>query len=424
MESSTHALVDAAMKCLSVILPVLDFSTVKNEVFPPIASTFSKTSSLAIKVRGLEAFVVLCGGTVDGTSNSEDDLSGVIESSKPKKTTSSILDKYTVQEKLVPLLKAIRTKEPAVMMAALKVFREVGKIVDTDFLALEVLPVLWSFSLGPLLNLQQFEEYMTLIKSLSAKIEREQTKKLQELSSTNGSDNFRNGSRDNSAVAGRASHSAVDETKDDFEKLVLGRSATPNIVSNDDPWKDWASQPSKPLTVTQASTQPSTPTFSWSSNAKGTTTLMNSQSSAGQLGMSSRAITPDLNMSAFPSLEPMKRQSISSVGSFSPAQPSSSLSNLAGLQQGTTKTVSSSSLTNTGGTRMQPNYSAFAIPPPPSTTTPRQPQTMSIPTLQSTAGFNSNQNQWGNLSSAFPNSSGSLSTGQQKQGLDKYESLL
>jgi SCY1-like protein 2 len=97
---------------------------------------------------------------------------------------------------------------------------------------------------------------------------------------------------------------------------------------------------------------------------------------------------------------------------------------LAGLQQGTTKTVSSSSLTNTGGTRMQPNYSAFAIPPPPSTTTPRQPQTMSIPTLQSTAGFNSNQNQWGNLSSAFPNSSGSLSTGQQKQGLDKYESLL
>jgi SCY1-like protein 2 len=40
-------------------------------------------------------------------------------------------------------------------MAALSVFREVGKIADIDFTAIEVLPILWSFSLGPLLNLQQ-----------------------------------------------------------------------------------------------------------------------------------------------------------------------------------------------------------------------------------------------------------------------------
>ncbi|KAJ9247411.1 hypothetical protein DTO207G8_8110 [Paecilomyces variotii] len=427
MESPTHALVDAAMKCLSVILPVLDFSTVKNEVFPPIASTFSKTASLAIKVRGLEAFVVLCGGSIKSPSIPEDDLSGVVQSGKSKKTTSSILDKYTVQEKLVPLLRAIKTKEPAVMMAALKVFREVGKIADTDFLALEVLPVLWNFSLGPLLNLKQFEEYMAVIKSLSAKIEHEQTKKLQELSSTNGSD-LRNGSRNNSAVSGLSGHSAVDETNDSFERLVLGKSGTSNAASND-LWEDWSSQPSA---VTKTSTQPSTPTFAWSSNAKGTTSLANNQSSIGHVGIPSRTITPDLNMSAFPSLEPAKRHTASSVASLSTGQSPSSMSNLGSFA----RTASSSSIPTAGGTGMQSNYSAFTIPPPPSTTiqttttttTPRQSQTMSIPTPQNTTSFGSTQNPWANLSSpnALSNNSGSFSAGQQqqKQGLDKYESLL
>ena len=170
LDSPTHSLVDAAIKCLPVVLPVLDFSTVKNEVFPPIASTFSKTSSLAIKVRSLEAFSVLCGASPDDSNGLDDDLSG-IQTNKSKTAKSSILDKYTIQEKLVPSLKAIKTKEPSVMMAALKVFRQVGTVADTDFLALEVLPVLWSFSLGPLLTLPQFNDFMALIKSLSTRIE-------------------------------------------------------------------------------------------------------------------------------------------------------------------------------------------------------------------------------------------------------------
>ena len=59
IESPTHSIVDAALRCLPVILPVLDFSTIKNELFPVIASVFTKTSSLGIKVRGLEAFTIL-----------------------------------------------------------------------------------------------------------------------------------------------------------------------------------------------------------------------------------------------------------------------------------------------------------------------------------------------------------------------------
>ena len=91
---------DKALSCLSTTLGILDFSTIKNDLFPVVANVFSKTTSLAIKVRGLEAFVILCGGKL-----------GSAESVESKPNPSAILDKYTVQEKIVPLLKAIKTKE-------------------------------------------------------------------------------------------------------------------------------------------------------------------------------------------------------------------------------------------------------------------------------------------------------------------------
>ena len=119
LDSPTHSLVDASLRSLPVILPVLDFSTVKNELFPVIATVFSKTSSMGIKIRGLEALQTLCGGSPDQNTPQGDGLDGMgsLESSKRKHTNTSILDKYTVQEKVVPLIKAIKTKEPAVMVS-------------------------------------------------------------------------------------------------------------------------------------------------------------------------------------------------------------------------------------------------------------------------------------------------------------------
>ncbi|CRK36281.1 hypothetical protein BN1708_016518, partial [Verticillium longisporum] len=97
IESGTPAVVDAALRGLPAILAVLDFSTIKNELFPVIAMVFSKTNSLAIKVRGCQAFVVLCGGSNDPSNDGLGDFSA-----ERKKTTSSssALDKYTMQEKI------------------------------------------------------------------------------------------------------------------------------------------------------------------------------------------------------------------------------------------------------------------------------------------------------------------------------------
>jgi SCY1-like protein 2 len=117
LESPTHSLVDAALRTLPVALPILDFSTVKNELFPVIASIFAKTSSMGIKIRGLEAFKTLCGGGDEQQDDFQGDgLTGMVAAPKAKSSNVSILDKYTIQEKIVPLLRGIKTKEPAVMV--------------------------------------------------------------------------------------------------------------------------------------------------------------------------------------------------------------------------------------------------------------------------------------------------------------------
>jgi SCY1-like protein 2 len=383
------------------MLPVLDFSTVKNDVFPPIASTFGRTKSLAIKIRGLESFAVLCGGSVGDAAEPEDDISGVVLDQKSNKTsTTSILDKYTVQEKVVPLLKAIRTKEPAVMMAALRVLRQVGKIADTEFLALEVLPILWNFSLGPLLSLQQFQEFMALINSLSTKVEREHTKKLQELSCQDeaaGSHNSIGGTLGTNSSMGVPD---VEGTKNDFERLVLGRNGTSNTKS-DDLWDSWGSEPT---------TKPS--------------------QAAGQ---TSRSITPDLNQSSFPSLEPSRERSLMSqtFPALQPATPSWNQSTPLSPAPSTTNTMAAPSFATLGSMRtaatpsfgqttqqrQASNFSAFTIPPPRSGNY-QQPQPSQFPSLQPAS------NPWA-VSGSAPSQNGTAQTSQQqKQGLDKYESLL
>lgn len=410
LDSPTHSVVDASIKTLPVFLPVLDFSTVKNEVFPPIASTFSRTSSLAIKVRSLEAFAVLCGGSA---SESDDELSGVLPSNT-KQTKSSILDKYTMQEKLVPALKAIKTKEPSVMMASLKVFREVGKVADTDFLALEVLPVLWSFSLGPLLNLQQFNDFMGLIKSLSTKIENEQRRKLQELSSAGDSGGFQNGKNSFSQSATDLTSSDVDSAKSNFERLVLGKGAAPSASNNDtDIWGSM--EPDSASKRASAS-----PSFSWSTN--------DARSQAGQ--PSFRSITPDQKLNSFPSLAPARQPSPASsaanwgtqampamqpLKATQPMQPMQPSTSTWGAQPISTNSTSLASLSgmNSGVSRpahqQGSNYSAFSIPPPPSGIAPNA--------MRSPLGMH-------NTPASFPAQPAQQPPTAQKSGLDKYESLL
>jgi SCY1-like protein 2 len=297
IESPTPTLVDAALRGLPVILPILDFSTIKNELFPVITTVFSKTNSLAIKVRGCRAFVILCGGSEANTA--DDGLDGLAPEKKRKTSSSSALDKYTMQEKIIPLIKAIKTKEPAVMMAALDVLRVVGEKADAEFVAMEILPILWNMSLGPLLDLKQFQAFMELIRSLSRRVEDEQTKKLQELAVTNGAptpvpnDDFLGFG----GVTGTTFDATNGTTPDDFERLVKGKPSQTLSSSMDSGW-DAAPNPG----VTSPPSKSPTAQFSWSTP----TPTNNSQFNPPKAQPSFRTVTPDL--AAFGTLNPQTTQ--------------------------------------------------------------------------------------------------------------------
>ncbi|KAL3420723.1 clathrin-coated vesicle protein [Phlyctema vagabunda] len=309
IESPTHNIVNAALQTLPKILPVLDFSTIKNDLFPVISSVFTKTSSLGIKVRGLEAFVILCGGTADPAA-SNDGLDGIMNSKASKTSPSSALDKYTMQEKIVPLIRAIKTKEPAVAMAALAVLKQVGGVADTSFVAMDILPILWNMSLGPLLDLKQFQAFIELIKSLSLRVEQEQTRKLQELSGTNGSqanrtDDFMSfgattgfpptngGSNDNGEV--------------DFEKLVKGGLSFPTNTLDSGWDAEPGTAPAQPLRNASSATKAAS--FAWSTPSPTTPAFSTNPTGGSMLknqGPTSRTITPDL--SRFDALTPTSTQ--------------------------------------------------------------------------------------------------------------------
>ena len=58
-------------------------------------------------------------------------------------------------EKLIPLLRNIKTKEPVVLMASLEVYAELGRKLGHEVAASDILPSLWPITVGVLLNLEQ-----------------------------------------------------------------------------------------------------------------------------------------------------------------------------------------------------------------------------------------------------------------------------
>ncbi|KHN99123.1 protein kinase domain-containing protein ppk32 [Metarhizium album ARSEF 1941] len=323
IECPTPSIVDAALRTLPSVLPALDFSTIKNELFPVVAAVFSRTNSLAIKVRGLQAFVILCGGSTDAAA--DDGLNGLVEDKK-KTSSSSALDKYTMQEKIDPLIKAIKTKEPAVMMAALNALRIVGENADADFVAMDILPVLWSMSLGPLLDLRQFQTFMELIKNLSRRVEDEQTKKLQELS---GTSNAGTAGRNEDLLAfggvtGTTFDSGTGGNEDDFEALVKGKGVVSASSNGSNGFPTWdqtpsATTPATTTTIKSSSSTPKTPSFSWSSQTPTSASTTTQPAVAGsQPGF--RTTTPDL--ARFGTLTPSSTQYSKPLQPTRPSQPS------------------------------------------------------------------------------------------------------
>jgi SCY1-like protein 2 len=288
-------------------------------------------------------------------------------------------------------------------MAALDVFKAISSQVDSDFLAMDVLPILWQFSLGPLLNLPQFQAYMTLIKSMSVRVENEQTRKLQELGANSATTTTRN---EFMSFGGPSTTNGFETTNGggeaDFEALVRGGQQGPssgNDMLGGDSWTNASASasassstilPSRPSNNRSRSANNASPaaTFSWStppvSPPPPTNTALNLPKAQ------SRAITPDntfgtLN-SSFPAMAPINPGIGSPSFALPPQQsrPATSMNTMAvpaiapsyGTQSSGggidwSKASSSSTLASNpwGATSPTPStssgLSSFSIAPPP-----------------------------------------------------------
>ena len=310
----------------------------------------------------------------------------------------------------------------ASQMAALAVFQQVGKVADTDFLALAVLPCLWSLSLGPLLNLEQFQHFMALIKSLSTKIEENQNRKLQELSNNRSStlQATRNSSYASADTNGTTANGVGNE-ETDFEFLVTGRKAnmTPDLFDS-----GWSSQPALRPNGTSSTQQQAAhvPTFSWSSNPQ-TQSSMPPQRTTAQTSAGSGTVTPDSMMNSYASLTPMSNYATGAQPLYGQS-PQPQYTGNTGIGAAASKPIDwtrASNMSNTGTTQpLSPSqaisqqrpvsntsaYSHFTIAPPPKQTLPRTNGiTPSVGSATRTKQANTTQN-------------------GSKQGLDRYESLI
>lgn len=210
LESDNPVVLDKALRVVPGLSETLDYSTVKQVLFPKITAVFSKTTMLSVKVATLICFHSMVSLPAPWT----------------KLTISQIktLDTLTLTTTLVPLLSKIKTKEPSVMIATLAVHEELGKKCGIDAstssplvpasltisVATLILPQLWSMSIGPLLNAGQFAKFMSVIKKLSDRVEKEHSQALGDLKRL----------EETSGSSGRGGIGADGEI--DFESLVRG----------------------------------------------------------------------------------------------------------------------------------------------------------------------------------------------------------
>ncbi|KAI8988968.1 hypothetical protein BDB01DRAFT_577366 [Pilobolus umbonatus] len=198
LESPTALVQEKALRIIPSLSELLDYTAIKSSLFPRVQAVFVQTTILSVKVSTLICFHSII----------------------------KVLDKFTVQEKLVPLLKNIKTKEPAVMLATLAVYDEIGKIADKEIIATELLPQLWRMSFGPLLNLDQFQKFMKTIHSLTKKVEEAHLRHLKEIKSLE--DQTRSVSATNTP---QTTHISIGEdTPVSFESLVQNKK--PSLENN------------------------------------------------------------------------------------------------------------------------------------------------------------------------------------------------
>ncbi|XP_035281447.1 SCY1-like protein 2 isoform X1 [Anguilla anguilla] len=146
--------------CLNIIptfANLIDYPSMKNSLIPRIKSACLQTSSLAVRVNSL-----VCLGKI-----------------------LEYLDKWFVIDEILPFLQQIPSREPAVLMGILGIYKctfshkKLG--IPKEHLAGKSVPHLVSLSIDNNLNLNQFNSFMAVIRDMLSRMEAEHKTKLEQL---------------------------------------------------------------------------------------------------------------------------------------------------------------------------------------------------------------------------------------------------
>ncbi|XP_070555531.1 SCY1-like protein 2 isoform X2 [Ptychodera flava] len=147
--------------CLSIIptfAGMIEYAAMKHSIVPRIKTLCLQTDLLSVRVNCL-----VCVGRL-----------------------LEYMDKWYVLDEVFPLLESIPSREPAVLMGMLGIYKttlEHKKLgITKDILATKVLPFLFPLCIDNNLNLNQFNAFISVVKEMMKQVETDQRSKLQQLS--------------------------------------------------------------------------------------------------------------------------------------------------------------------------------------------------------------------------------------------------
>lgn len=157
VEASSVQIQELCLNIIPTFANLIDYPSMKNSLIPRIKSACLKTSSLAVRVNSL-----VCLGKI-----------------------LEYLDKWFVIDEILPFLQQIPSREPAVLMGILGIYKctfthkKLG--IPKEHLATKSLPHLVSLSIDNNLNLNQFNSFMMVIRDMLNRMEAEHKTKLEQL---------------------------------------------------------------------------------------------------------------------------------------------------------------------------------------------------------------------------------------------------
>ncbi|WFC99582.1 Protein kinase domain-containing protein ppk32 [Malassezia yamatoensis] len=329
-ENENIAVQENALQKIPKLGDVLEFSHVKDVLLPKLAALFAKTKILSVKVSSLICFYSL----------------------------TPILDKATLVEAMLPILARIKTKEPAVMIAALAVYEAVAAKVDKETKATAILPRLWIMSMCPTLTAKQFSRFMQVIRQLTDAIENEHLAHLRDQHEVQR--HTENVVAENSSTRKSLSTTITTTTDLDFETLVG------HTQSDQRPNIDWLNEPSRNSSIDMSALLDSMPQNLASAHSavesrpvKGSQTTGMSTSEIGISPSTFHSLSP-------PPSKPILRHSQSRTEGMGMAQSSGLFDALINNSQTPDTAWSASAMQSPANDTLasKPALSTAAVPPP------------------------------------------------------------